>query len=280
MKITVLMEDSEVCGGLQFEHGFSVYVETADSRILVDTGASERTWVNAEALGIDLSRVEGVFLSHGHYDHSGGILSFARRSPNVPVYMHPAAKLAYYNLRDGAEKYIGIDTSICSLPNLVCLSKDQAIGNGISVFGGVTGRRNWPQSNLTLKQKIGQEYVQDRFTHEQYVVIQEGQQLVLISGCAHNGILNILDRFRELYGRDPDAVISGFHMMKNGDYDASEKELIVGIAEELKTMDTRFYTGHCTGAAAYAIMKPILGSQIEYIRSGTELTVPGGIVHS
>lgn len=106
MRLAILMEDSEVQNGLYYEHGFSVYVETEHSRILVDSGASDKTWKNAEKMGIDLEAVDRLFLSHGHYDHSGGILEFNKINPNAQIYMHPRASLDYYNLRDGNEKYI------------------------------------------------------------------------------------------------------------------------------------------------------------------------------
>ena len=93
----------------------------------------------------------------------------------------------------------------------------------------------------------------------------------LISGCAHNGILNILDRFRELYGCDPDMVISGFHMMKKTGYEADEAELIRDAAKELRGMDTRFYTGHCTGIPAFEMMREIMGEQVRYMHSGDQV---------
>ena len=110
--------------------------------------------------------------------------------------------------------------------------------------------------------------MQDSFDHEQYLVVKAEGKTVLISGCAHNGILNILDRFRELYGCDPDMVISGFHMMKKTGYEADEAELIRDAAKELRGMDTRFYTGHCTGIPAFEMMREIMGEQVRYMHSG------------
>lgn len=273
MKITVLMEDSEVKNGLQFEHGFSVYVETGHTKILVDAGASDKTWENAGKLGIDLKSVERLFLSHGHYDHSGGILGFARRNPGIPIYMNPKAKLDYYNLRDGIEKYIGIDRTICESCNVNYITGTEGIDTEISVFGDAVGRRKWPQSNRILKKKENGTFLQDSFDHEQYVVVKENGKRVLISGCAHNGILNILDRFREIYGCDPDVVISGFHMMKRGAYEPEEAALIEDIAEELAETKIQFYTGHCTGNPAYDMMKPIMGGQIVYVHVGQTLEI-------
>ncbi|MBQ0001233.1 MAG: MBL fold metallo-hydrolase [Clostridiales bacterium] len=273
MKIVILMEDSEVQSGLFYEHGFSVYVETESTKILVDAGASDKTWENAKKLGIDIESVDHLFLSHGHYDHSGGIMGFAGINPAAPIYMHPKAVLDYYNLRDGNEKYIGIDKAICKLARVQYLSENRKIDEQISVFCDATGRRKWPGSNLILKKKENGIFVQDSFDHEQYVVVSESGKTVLISGCAHNGILNILDRFREVYGCDPDVVISGFHMMKRGDYEEDEKTLIADIAEELVQTDIQFYTGHCTSRAAYEIMKPVMGDQIVYVHAGQQIII-------
>ena len=86
------------------------------------------------------------------------------------------------------------------------------------MFSRVTGRRLWPLGNRELMLKKGDAFEQDTFRHEQYLVLEEKGKRILISGCAHNGILNILDRYRELYGSDPDAVISGFHMSRKPHY--------------------------------------------------------------
>ena len=90
------------------------------------------------------------------------------------------------------------------------------------------------------------------------MVSQDGHR-VLVSGCAHNGILNILDRYRDLFGGDPDVVISGFHMMKKQPYDCEELDVIDETARELARHNTVFYTGHCTGLPAFERMQTILG---------------------
>ncbi|MBO7515973.1 MAG: MBL fold metallo-hydrolase, partial [Lachnospiraceae bacterium] len=106
-----------------------------------------------------------------------------------------------------------------------------------------------------------------------YLVIScEGRRL-LVSGCAHNGILNILDAFSEKYGGAPDMVISGFHLMKKTPYSEAQRAEIVETARKLAEYSTRFVTCHCTGEEAYAIMKEILGEQLWYVHSGEEIPI-------
>lgn len=265
MKIVILMEDT--CGNplCEYEHGLSVYVETEKHKILADTGASEKTIENARRLGIDLSQVDTVVLSHGHYDHSGGIPAFRSINQNAVIYMQQTAAGDYYH----GERYIGIDKRIVRLPNVRMLGGDFRIDGELSVFAGIKGRRFWPESNLSLSMQAEGQRIQDEFGHEQCLVVQ-GNKNLLVSGCAHNGILNILDRYREKYGGCPDAVISGFHMMKKTDYSERETEIICRMAEELRKTKAVFYTGHCTGQRAMELMQPILGEQMVSIHCGAE----------
>ncbi len=277
MKIINLMEDTMGEQGVYAEHGLCIYAKTKNHQILVDTGASEKTWENAKKHNVDLSTIDSVFLSHGHYDHSGGILSFAEYNPNAKIYIHACGGDDYYNIKDGKEKYIGIDKRILDLPQVVFLKNEFRLDREIRVFSGVTARRKWPKSNLTLKRKVEDNYVQDSFEHEQYIVLELNNKgdgirgkvnTVLISGCAHNGILNILDFFKVRYGHEPDIVISGFHMMKRTEYEKEEIALIQDVAEELKGYNTLFYTGHCTGMEAFKRMKNIMGENLVYMHSG------------
>lgn len=269
MKILTLIEDT--CGNpnCAYEHGLCIYIETKKHKLLLDTGATAAFADNAVKLGVDLTKIDTVILSHGHYDHAGGILTFAQLNPNADIYMQEDADGDYYH----GERYIGIDKKIADLPKVHMISGDCRIDEELYLYSDITGRRFWPQSNLILSKLQTGKLIQDDFSHEQCLVVSQGDKNILLSGCAHNGILNILDRYESIYHKMPDIVISGFHMMKKGEYDSTEIAVIEDTARELTGLDTIFYTGHCTGQKAFDIMKQIMGEKLKQIHSGEEIEV-------
>lgn len=267
MKIIVLIENTDSTECSFCEHGLSIYIETEKHRLLVDTGQSDSFIQNASDLGIDLKAIDTVILSHGHYDHSGGIMALAEIDPEVRVYMQRTAAGEFYH----DERYIGIDKRILSLPNVTLLEGDHTIDEELSIFSGITGRLFWAKSNLELSRHENGNIIQDEFEHEQCLVVTADDRNVLISGCAHNGILNILDKYRSIYNSAPDMVISGFHMMKKTDYTEEEISIIKSTAERLSETDTVYYTGHCTGEKAFAIMKEIMGDKLHALYSGLRI---------
>ena len=272
MRIVNLIENTPGVEGCLYEHGLSFYIETKNHKLLVDTGASDAFIHNAKVLGIDLTKIDTVILSHGHYDHSGGILSFVKMNPNAKIYMQKNAAGQYYHKDETVEKYIGLDQEIKHLPQVIWVDGDLKIDNELELFSNVTGRRLWPQGNLELKELVDGAFLQDEFSHEQYLVVTDGDKKLLISGCAHNGVLNILEKYRELYGDNPYAMISGFHMRKKSDYTDEDIAVMEETARELCDTDTVFYTGHCTGEYPFEVMKKILGEQLVYVRSGEEIS--------
>ena len=269
--MVTLIENTPGAPGCLFEHGLSFYAETKNHKILADTGASGAFLKNAQTLGIDLRQVDTVVISHGHYDHGGGLLEFAALNPTAKIYLSQRASGAFYHLKDEGEKYIGLDPGVFHLPGLCLTEGNVKLDEELSLFSGVLGRRLWPAGNRRLKRKEKERYLQDSFDHEQCLVISQGEKKILISGCAHNGILNILDRFQEVYGRGPDVVISGFHMKKDGDYTEEEEHQIRQTARLLKETGALFYTGHCTGLPAFERMKEIMGNRLLPLHSGEEL---------
>ncbi len=273
MKIINLVENTKGSRECRFEHGLSFYVKTGKHTLLVDTGATDAFLANAENLGLDLGQVDRVILSHGHYDHAGGILAFAERYPGVNIIMQKSAGEAYYHISNEKERYIGIAPEIMELPQLELIEGNRRIDEELFLFSGVTGRALWPRGNRELKVERGGAFLQDEFCHEQYLVVEENHQKVLMSGCAHNGILNILETYRRIYGADPDAVVSGFHMQQKSGYQEEDLEMIREIAAELKKTTARYYTGHCTGEIPYRIMKECMGEQLVYVHSGDEIVI-------
>ncbi|MDD6154948.1 MAG: MBL fold metallo-hydrolase [Eubacteriales bacterium] len=265
MKIVTVVENTAVNESFQAEHGLCLYIETPEHKLLFDTGQTDLFQTNMEKLGIDPASIDTVVLSHGHYDHGGGLMRFSDLNNTADIYIHEGAFGDFF----AGDRYIGINKDIKSIPRVTVVPGDMKIDDELFVFSGITGRRCWPTGNKLLKEKVRGELVQDSFRHEQCLVVSAEGKKILIGGCAHNGILNILDRYREIFGSDPDIVISGFHMMKREAYTDEEARLVRDTAEELKKMTgTMFYTGHCTGNKAFVILKEIMGDQLGAIHTG------------
>lgn len=268
MKIINLVEDTQ-SGACLNEHGLSFYVETQKHRLLVDSGASDLFLRNAGLLGVDVSQVDTAILSHGHYDHAGGLLAFAQVNHTAKIYLKDSADGDFYHLLPDHAKYIGIDKAILRLPQVVTVTENVKIDDELFLFTNIGGTDVPSWSNGGLKKKIGSEYVQDDFSHEMCLVISQESRRILMSGCAHNGILNILARYFELFGSYPDTVISGFHLTKKSAYTPEETDIITQTARKLAQTNAQFFTGHCTGHAAFALMKEIMGEQLHELHSGT-----------
>lgn len=277
MKVAVLVENTAVNENFHAEHGLSIYVETERHKLLIDTGADGKFLENAKTLGLDISQVDTLILSHGHYDHGGGILSFCEVNPHAKIYMQKSALGEFYHGKGETHRYIGLNPEIGKLSRLWLLEGNCILDEEFSVFICSEEIRKhlrlWPEGNLELEEKRNEEFVQDDFSHEQYVVVEEGEKRILISGCAHNGILNILEQYRQLYGGDPDALFSGFHMRKKEGYTEHDRKTIEQTAKELSETQIRLFTGHCTGEEPFTIMKEILGEQLFAIHSGTVLEI-------
>ena len=297
MRIINLAENTEGAAGCGFEHGLCFYIETEHHKLLMDTGQSDLFIKNAEKLGVDLTKVDTVVLSHGHYDHGGGILPFAEINPDAKIYVQASAFGEYYSIDSkGQPHYIGLAEGIRELPQIVVVGSkpdseekedaqsevdtEGSFEDGIyctddelSLFAGIGSESPIPSANQRLMKKTEEGMVQDDFAHEQCLVINEGTKSVLLSGCAHHGILNILARYRELYGGNPDVVISGFHMMKRHGYSDADITMIIDTALELRKLHTVFYTGHCTGVEPYNAMKKLMGDKLHYVHSGDEIRI-------
>ncbi len=283
MRIINLIENTEGAAGCAAAHGLSFYIETACHKLLMDLGPSDETLKNAEKLGIDLTGVDTVVLSHGHYDHSGGILAFAAINPHAKIYLQRAATGDYYSDTGAADvpdderyRYIGIDKAIAALPQVVFLDGDYRIDDELFLFTVRNRVRDVPFTNRRMRERVAGRYVQDDFRHEQCLVIAEGDRRVLLSGCAHNGMLNILAEYRRRFDADPDTAISGFHLMKKTEYTDGELAEIDETAEALLGFHTCFCTGHCTGVPAYERMKAIMGDRLRYVHSGDTVETERG----
>jgi len=259
MKLITLMENTTGREDLTAEHGLSLYIEACGKKILFDAGQTEAFAENAEKLGVDLQAVDLAILSHGHYDHSGGMLRFLRCNDRARLYVHKTAFEPHLN-STGA--YIGPDQALLETGRVVMNPGTMTLAPGLVLTDFADAPRHYPLDSAGLMMAQGRDLLSEDFRHEQYLLIREGERCICISGCSHKGILNITK------WADPDVLVGGFHFM-NIDPQGPEKSRLDEAARVLLESKAAFYTGHCTGLAPYDYLKRQMGARLHYISTGT-----------
>lgn len=217
MIVKVLSENTTSSEKLGSEHGLSLYIETETHTILFDTGASGLFAENAEKMGVDLTRVDLAVISHGHYDHGGGLKTFLGINNRAKIYLHQKAFEPHYANRPGGVKaYIGLDESLLPNEQFVFCGDRFVIDHELELFSGVESKRLVPSGNTDLFMKDGDAFVQDAFAHEQNLIISENGKTLLVAGCAHNGIINIIDQFNAEKSTYPIMLLEDFIFTTTG----------------------------------------------------------------
>lgn len=256
MRIISLAENTSCRKDLGAEHGLSLYIETLDHKLLFDMGQTGLFAENAGKLDVDLTAVDLAVLSHGHYDHGGGLETFLKINKKAPVYLNRHAFEAHYN---GTEKYIGLDKKLQSHPRLSFTGDITPICKGLTLYSCNDKSRDYDLGSSGLNTKEEEQFLPDDFRHEQYLLIEEEGKRVLISGCSHKGILNIVQWFQ------PQVLVGGFHFSK-----LPLDDTLKTYARFLDESGTVFYTCHCTGTQQFDFMKQFM-SRLHYLSCGETL---------
>ena len=257
MKITALLENTSACG-LPTEHGLSLFVEMENRRFLFDMGQTDLFARNADTLGINLNTADFAVISHGHYDHGGGLCRFLAINDHAPVYMNRNAFGPHYN-RKG--KYIGLDQQLRESDRIIFVDEEETIADEIAIYSCRNAQKVMEFGSCGLNMMQDGQLIGDDFRHEQYLLVRENGKRILFSGCSHRGILNIMHWFR------PDILIGGFHLSE-----LSLDDTLAGYAKELNEYPTAYYTGHCTGVEQYRFMKEYM-KNLHYLSTGESIVL-------
>jgi len=278
MIITTLVENTRLENreDLIAEHGLSLHISRNAEQILFDTGASESFSSNAEKLGIDISGVNRVVLSHHHFDHGGGLARFLEVNKDAKVYLRSLPDGdCHFRALGILNRYIGLDKGLFqSNPDrFEFVDEFTEISADVFIITNIGSSYPLPKGNRYLYLKRGTSRILDNFEHELIMVIRDSGGLVVFTGCSHNGMLNMIDTVARQFKDIPiKAVIGGFHLVGLPIFNtmAGSKGEVEDVGREvLKYPIDKVYTGHCTGNKAYAVLKGVLREKIEYLSTGT-----------
>jgi 7,8-dihydropterin-6-yl-methyl-4-(beta-D-ribofuranosyl)aminobenzene 5'-phosphate synthase len=275
LRITTLSENTAGKGSFLGEWGLGILVESDEANILFDTGQSISASHNAELLGVDLSRIDKIVLSHGHYDHTGGLKQcLSKIGKEIEVIAHPDIWQAKYSVGQDEERYNGIPFSRQELESLGARFRLTAepvkISQHIMTSGEIPMVTDYEtiESNLVVKEDGG--YRPDEFRDDQALFITTEPGLVVVLGCAHRGIINTLYHAQNLTGvKEIDTVLGGCHLMK-----ATEERVWLTI-DALKELGVkRLGVCHCTGLPASVIIAQEFGERFFFNNAGTMVSLP------
>ncbi len=277
MRITIICENTVGRRVGLGEHGFSAFIEMNEKKYLFDTGAGHSVVKNSLELDKDLRTVNKIFLSHGHFDHTGGLPEVLKLTGKVDVHAHPSVFLDRIHLIKENEKeirkFVGLPYKKKYLESLgahfIFNTNFIEVEKGIFLTGEVPRKTSFEKADPLLFADIDGEIRQDVFSDDQSLILDSERGLILILGCAHSGMINIINYVTERTGKDKFyAIVGGTHL----DFLTPEQ-----LEESIKTLKRikieKIGVCHCTGMRAAFRLQQEFGDRFFYGHVGSFLNL-------
>lgn len=275
LRITTLSENTATDDDVLAEWGLSILAETDEVNLLFDTGTSISVSYNADTLGIDLSKINKIVLSHGHYDHAGGLRQILRKMrKEVEIIAHPDMWATKYYRQEHAYKYIGIPFLRQELESLGAnfnlTTKSVKITDNIMTTGEIPMVTDFEEIDPDLFVKEDTGWQPDKLLDDQALIINTKLGLIVILGCAHRGIINTLYYAQQLTGVKPiHTVLGGSHLVS-----ASDEQIRLTITALRELGVQKLGLCHCTGLPAISILAQEFGDKFFFNNTGNTINLP------
>lgn len=261
--VSILVENTTPSPSLIGEYGFSALVEVDNRKILFDTGSKDALFKNAENMGIRLEEVEALVISHGHFDHTGAVIPFLQRFGPKKFYSHPDIFSRRFSQgKRGVGFHIGCPFERGDLENngaeMIFTDTISEIMPGVFISGEIPRRNHFENTGGNFVIANGQDLLEDKLIDDMALFIDHPAGLIIISGCAHSGMINTIEYIQQKTGRSKiQAFIGGTHLIT-----ASEDRMVQTIAA-LESLDIEMIAvAHCTGFYAAARLYNELGPRV------------------
>jgi 7,8-dihydropterin-6-yl-methyl-4-(beta-D-ribofuranosyl)aminobenzene 5'-phosphate synthase len=272
IRIKVLIENTAFQPDVISEHGLSLFIQVGSEQILFDTGQSGAFMKNASIYGCKLEKTEKMIISHGHYDHTGGLPAFLKENKKVLVYCKKEALIPKFSHNYNEKRQINlplIDAYKTYTKRFVFLSENFRISPEILVVTDILNKTKFENDEQNLTWKTGSNNEKDPFDDELFLILEENDGITIVTGCSHRGIINIIHTANKLFpAKKIKHVVGGFHL-KNKSH-----ERMKPVLKELN----KFPIGqldicHCTGIEEYGIIKNEFKGKTQYLSTGTLLKI-------
>jgi len=262
VSVTILVENTTPIPGFRGEYGFAALITVDDKKIMFDTGSEDALIKNAAAGGIDLGQINDLIISHGHFDHTGAVIPFLKSAPGKKVYAHAGIFIPRYTVWGDFRKAIGVPFDSEEIgrngAQFIITNDFTEVHPGVFVTGEIPRKTSYEDVGGSFYVEVGDRLVEDLIYDDMSVVINHPEGLIIVSGCAHAGIINTIEYAMQQTGQNKvRAFIGGTHLAG-----ASEERMNKTI-EALKNYDIeQIIACHCTGFEATMKLRNALGDRV------------------